>query len=72
MDNDNYRAITAMAHTQDDKAKVVRMADFLTSHRTYTTVPDPYYGDATDFELVITLLEDACQELYRTITSEAL
>lgn len=71
MDNDNYRAITAMAHTQDDKAKVVRMADFLTSHRTYTTVPDPYYGDATDFELVITLLEDACQELYRTITSEA-
>lgn len=71
MDNDNYRAITAMAHTQDDKAKVVRMADFLTSHRTYTTVPDPYYGDATDFELVITLLEDACQEFYRTITSEA-
>lgn len=67
MDNDNYHAITAMASSQNDKDKVVRMADFLTSHREYATVPDPYYGDASDFELVITLLEDACNELYRTI-----
>ena len=45
MDNDNYRAITSMASCQADKDKVVRMADFLTHHRQYTTVPDPYYGD---------------------------
>ena len=60
MDNENYRAITSMASSQADKDKVVRMADFLTSHRGYNTVPDPYYGDYSDFELVITLLEDAC------------
>lgn len=63
MDNENYRAITSMASSEADRKKVVRMADFLPHHREYTTVPDPYYGDYSDFELVITLLEDACQEL---------
>lgn len=63
MDNENYRAITSQASSQADKEKVVRIADFLTSHREHTTVPDPYYGDESDFELVITLLEDACQGL---------
>ena len=68
MDNENYRAITSMASSQADKDKVVRMADFLTSHREYTTVPDPYYGDYSDFELVIILLEDACQGLLDELT----
>ena len=70
MDNENYRAITSMASSQADKDKVVRMADFLTNHREYTTVPDPYYGDYSDFELVITLLEDACQELLNSIMNQ--
>jgi tRNA U34 2-thiouridine synthase MnmA/TrmU len=45
MDNENYRAITSMASCQADKDKVVRMADFLTHHREYPTVPDPYLGE---------------------------
>jgi len=65
MDNENYRTITSMASTQADKDKVIRMGDFLTEHREYTIVPDPYYGDYSDFELVITLLEDACQGLLK-------
>lgn len=68
MDNENYRAITSMASSQADKDKVVRMADFLKKHREYSTVPDPYYGDDGDFELVITLLEDACQGLLDELT----
>ena len=70
MDNENYRAITSMASSQADKDKVVRMADFLTTHREYTSVPDPYYSDYSDFELVITLLEDACQELLNSIMNQ--
>ena len=70
MDNENYRAITSMASSESDRKKVVRMADFLTHHREYTTVPEPYYGDYSDFELVITLLEDACQELLDSIIGE--
>ena len=68
MDNENYRAITSMAPSAEAKQKVVRMADFLNSHREYTTVPDPYYGNEQDFEIVIELLEDACQGLLRELT----
>ncbi len=67
MDNDNYRAITSMAASVEEKKKVVRMADFLRRHREYTIVPDPYYGDEDDFELVITLLEDALEGLLDSI-----
>lgn len=70
MDNENYRAITSMASSQADKDKVVRIADYLTHHHEYTTVPDPYYGDYSDFELVIELLEDACQGLLDSIKEQ--
>lgn len=70
MDNENYRAITSMASSQADKDKVVRIADYLTHHCEYTTVPDPYYGDYSDFELVIELLEDACQGLMDSIKEQ--
>lgn len=70
MDNENYRAIISMASSQADKDKVVRIADYLTHHREYTTVPDPYYGDYSDFELVIELLEDACQGLLDSIKEQ--
>ena len=63
MDDENYRAVTSMASTQAEKDKVVRMADYLTAHPSFTSVPDPYYGSYTDFELVIELLEDACRGL---------
>lgn len=67
MDNDNYRDITSMAATEAQKQKVVRMADYLQLHGEYVTVPDPYYGDNSDFELVIELLEDACEGLFKAI-----
>ena len=63
MDNDNYGAITRMASSDEEREKVVCMASYLRQHRDYTTVPDPYYGDESDFELVITLLEDALEGL---------
>lgn len=67
MDNDNYRAITRMASSDEEREKVVCMASYLRQHRDYTTVPDPYYGDDSDFELVITLLEDALEGLIEEI-----
>lgn len=70
MDNDNYTAITAKASNDADRAKVVRMADFLQSHPGQTTIPDPYYGGDSDFELVIELLEDACNGLIEHIIKQ--
>ncbi len=67
MDNDNYRTISTMATNENERNKVRRIADFLTDHARYGAVPDPYYGGPADFELVITLLEEACQELLRQI-----
>ena len=32
-------------------------------------VPDPYYGGASGFELVLDLLEDACEGLLETMTA---
>ncbi len=63
MDKENYRAITSMAASETEKSKVVECADFLSHHPEYTTIPDPYYGDEKDFELVIELLEDALPQL---------
>ena len=60
MDNENMRALRRQARNKADEAKLVCMADYLRHHPGQYTVPDPYYGGDKDFELVIELLEDAC------------
>ena len=64
MDRENYRTVTSMALSQEAKAKVVMMADYLRHHNNQSTVPDPYYGGDRDFEFVIELLEDARPALF--------
>ena len=63
MDHENIRAISAKARNEEDKRKIRLMADYLNHHPTQATIPDPYYGVERDFELVIELLEDACEGL---------
>lgn len=67
MDRENYYEVTGMAPTESDKDKVCMMTDFATSHPGHYVVPDPYYGGDKGFELVIELLEDACQGLFDSI-----
>lgn len=69
MDEDNYKAISRQARTEEDKSKIIRIADYLSAAHSqhYSTVPDPYYGNEEDFELVITLLEDALARLLENI-----
>lgn len=45
------------------------MSDFLRSakFKGMDTVPDPYYGGKEGFELVLDLLEDACEGLLADI-----
>ncbi len=62
MDNENFRDLMSIASTDEEKNKIVRMADFLVKHH-YDHIPDPYYGDANEFNLVIDLLEDASHGL---------
>ncbi len=66
MDDQNIRDLNRMAPSGKLQEKICKMTDFCTRHN-YTIVPDPYYGETKDFELVIDLLEDACEGLIRRI-----
>ena len=52
--------------------RVVKMTNFLTGDAfvgKFDSVPDPYYGGSKGFELVLDLLEDACEGLYHDLES---
>lgn len=60
MDHENVADLMSLARTPEDRKKILRMADFFTRHKDFDTVPDPYYGGDRGFELVLDMLEDAC------------
>ena len=68
MDDQNIADLTRMAPDQQSRAKIRKMTEFCSRH-TMSIVPDPYYGDSRDYELVIDLLEDACEGLIKSITN---
>lgn len=70
MDAENHSAIVAKASTETERQKVVRMSQFLREHPGIQYVPDPYYGGDNGFELVIELLEDACDGLIEYIEQQ--
>lgn len=71
MDNRNYDKLQRMAYAEGvDESIVVKMADYLQHHPEHKSIPDPYYGTERDFELVIELLEDACQNLLHTLEQD--
>lgn len=62
MDDSNYHNILRLASDLESEKKVHRMVEF---SRKYGNdhIPDPYYSGADGFELVLDLLEDACEGL---------
>lgn len=68
MDHSNFNNVIALAG-DDHSHKVKKMTDFSQNHR-YDQVPDPYYGGPEGFELVLDLLEDACDGLLKSIKEE--
>jgi len=63
MDDQNIKDLQSQARNEDDLKKIVKMTDYCTKFTHYKTVPDPYYGGEEGFELVLDLLEDACDGL---------
>ena len=63
MDDQNIKDLQAQARSEDDLNKIVKMTDYCSKYKHYKTVPDPYYGGEAGFELVLDLLEDACDGL---------
>lgn len=66
MDDSNFENIIDLAPDLNSRSKVFRMVDFL-QEMDSDHIPDPYYGGASGFELVLDLLEDACQGLLQKI-----
>ena len=69
MDDSNYQDVLSLDKSRKFHQKVVKMTDFATEH-SYDSVPDPYYGGSKGFELVLDLLEDACNGLLNHLRKE--
>ena len=68
MDNRNIDALKEKAPDLESLGKIHKMTDY-SRKPLYDHVPDPYYGGASGFELVLDLLEDACSGLLDAISS---
>ncbi len=66
MDYENVKDLKQMAQSEPDLQKIHKMTDFCKKWG-YTEVPDPYYGGEEGFELVLDLLEDACEGLLEAL-----
>jgi protein-tyrosine phosphatase len=67
MDNENVQALKRKARSADDLRKINKMTDYSKAYD-YDEIPDPYYGGAEGFELVLDLLEDSCEGLLEQLT----
>ena len=72
MDHENVADLNGVVRNATDRKKILCLADYLTDHRDYHTVPDPYYGAEKDFEIALDLIEDACKEVARLLAEEKL
>lgn len=62
MDDQNIADLKRMAPDLEAVAKIHQMTEY-SRNKLYDHVPDPYYSGAEGFELVLDLLEDACEGL---------
>lgn len=70
MDDQNIADLRELSPSPEETKKVHRMVEFITYHDV-THIPDPYYGGAEGFELVLDLLEDACTGLLNSLTQDS-
>lgn len=72
MDDMNYETLHRLAPSRASAQKIYRMTDFCRHHPDWSYVPDPYYEGHEGFELVLNLLEDACEGLLADLQREGL
>jgi protein-tyrosine phosphatase len=66
MDDSNYNNIMKLSPDLESQKKVHRMVEFSQEYG-YDHIPDPYNMGTDGFELVLDLLEDACDGLMKHI-----
>ena len=66
MDDSNYQNVIALARNTNDIAKVKCILEAEETIQ-QTHVPDPYYGNITDFQNVFQLLDKVCNTLSNSL-----
>ena len=69
MDQSNYNNVLRLATTNSDREKVYFLLDHLYPNK-QLEVPDPYYGDQSDFDAVFTLVNEATEALITDLTND--
>ena len=69
MDNANYQNLLELCPKQELQNKIKMFLQH-SKQEDFIEVPDPYYGGAKGFELVLNLLEDGCEGWINFIISE--
>lgn len=64
MDDNNYEALFRLAPDRRAQQKIFRFREYLRRHTDWSYIPDPYYEGHEGFEIVLDLLEDACEGLF--------
>ncbi|GGW65067.1 protein-tyrosine phosphatase [Winogradskyella epiphytica] len=68
MDESNYADVIRLARNDNDKAKV---SVFLNHNNniSHKNMPDPYYGDESDFKYVYQLIDETCDVLVKSLNN---
>ncbi len=69
MDHENMNDLNHLDVGGKYKSKILKMTDFCTKINA-RDVPDPYYGGGKGFEIVLDILEDACEGLLENLKKE--
>lgn len=64
---DKIKSEAKLSKKQGAIEKIHLMTEYSRQYTHYNHIPDPYYGNAQGFELVLDLLEDACEGLLQSI-----
>lgn len=70
MDENNYNSVKSFASGKEQVEKIHMINKFSVQYNDHDNIPDPYYGGPSGFELVLDLLEDACEGLLQFIKKE--
>ena len=69
MDLDNLREVNALSKQSENNPNlVIKTILSFSGDGSVVEVPDPYYGGEQGFDLVLDLLEDACQGLFEAVS----
>jgi protein-tyrosine phosphatase len=69
MDNNNYYDLLNFDKKNQFSDKISKLSQFSKKIK-FEEVPDPYYGGSEGFEVVLDILEDACQGLLEKIEND--